>query len=243
MSGRLGDFTPEQEEVFNEIKRRIAELRENEKDLVQEIDLFDDMKLLRFINAREWKVEESYNMIFESLKYRSGFQGIGASNITEDTVPTEIKRNKGYVHKTDNLGNCVSYLLCKNHDSSVDFEELQRFVIFKLDEVSRICSSLYPVDKTTIVFDLTDIGIKNLDFRYLRFFIECLQNHYPNYLQHALVFNAPFIFWGFYQLIKNFIDPKTIKKVHFVSQKDFLNFFPPQNLPTQYGGGSTIGEE
>jgi hypothetical protein len=65
------------------------------------------------------------------------------------------------------------------------------------------------------------------------------QNYYPERLGKMYVINAPWGFSGVWSVVKRFLDPVTVNKIHILGggyQKELLAQVPAENLPTQFGG-------
>ncbi|TVU45330.1 hypothetical protein EJB05_04814, partial [Eragrostis curvula] len=73
-----------------------------------------------------------------------------------------------------------------------------------------------------------------------------LQNHYPERLAIAFLFNPPKIFETFYKVVKIFLDPKSLEKVNFVYAKDeesmklMHRYIDPEVLPVEFGGKNNV---
>lgn len=50
--------------------------------------------------------------------------------------------------------------------------------------------------------------------------VKTLLGRYPEHLGHAIVWQAPSLFWGLYKALSSFLEPATVKKIVFVSGKD-----------------------
>lgn len=65
------------------------------------------------------------------------------------------------------------------------------------------------------------------------------QNYYPERLGKLYLINAP---WGFstvFSVVKSFLDPITVKKIHVLGsgyQAELLKQVPKESLPKEYGG-------
>ena len=65
------------------------------------------------------------------------------------------------------------------------------------------------------------------------------QNYYPERLGKLYLINAP---WGFstvWSVVKGWLDPVTVKKIHILGysyQKELLQQVPAENLPVEFGG-------
>lgn len=62
-------------------------------------------------------------------------------------------------------------------------------------------------------------------------------------LAHAIIYNAPTIFWGLWQAAQPFVDPVTREKIIFIDDttKDTLSEYVPEStLPASLGGTASL---
>jgi len=124
------------------------------------------------------------------------------------------------------------------HDaSSRNLEEAHKFLIYAMEYGKKLL--VPPQEKVTLIFDMTDFGLRNMDYAITKLLLECFQKYYPESLAHALILNSPWIFWGCWKMIKPWIDPVTAAKVIFVDTKQLLEYIPIENLLVEYGGPDT----
>ncbi|KAH7298323.1 hypothetical protein KP509_25G037400 [Ceratopteris richardii] len=75
--------------------------------------------------------------------------------------------------------------------------------------------------------------------------VNVLQNHYPERLGNAILYNPPRIFGAFWKIVKHFLDRKTYQKILFVysnnseSLKVMEELFDLDNLDAAFGGKRT----
>jgi hypothetical protein len=65
------------------------------------------------------------------------------------------------------------------------------------------------------------------------------QNYYPERLGKLYVINAPWGFSAIFSVVKGFLDPVTVSKIHILGgnyQKELLAQIPKENLPQVLGG-------
>lgn len=97
------------------------------------------------------------------------------------------------------------------------------------------------------IIDLKGVGITNASsvFGYIRQASSISQNYYPERLGKLYVINAP---WGFstvFSVVKGFLDPVTVNKIHVLGsgyERELLAQVPPENLPTPFGGSCECEE-
>lgn len=91
------------------------------------------------------------------------------------------------------------------------------------------------------IMDLKGVGLwsANSVYGYVSQASAMSQNYYPERLGRLYLINAP---WGFstvFSVIKGFLDPVTVKKIHVLGstyQKELLDQVPAENLPVIFGG-------
>ena len=91
------------------------------------------------------------------------------------------------------------------------------------------------------VLDLKGVGLSSVSsvYGYVKQASAISQNYYPERLGKMYLINAP---WGFstvFNVVKGFLDPVTVQKIHVLGsgyQKDLLAQVPKENLPKQFGG-------
>jgi len=234
MSGHIGDLSEEQEQKLSELREKLNEL-EDSKLLEYSHKFCDDFILLRFLRARKWKVDDAYEMLTETLKFRTSFQDKFVDDITVDSVPNEIKNGKSFFHGVDKANRPICIVRVKNHDpAKIEQKEGQRFSLFMMEYGRTLLTP--PVETVTLLFDMTDSGMKNMDLKSLQFTIQSLQNHYPESLGKVLIYNAPWFVHGIWKAVKPWLDTVTAAKVFFIDKKCIKDYIGEDNLLTEYGG-------
>lgn len=89
----------------------------------------------------------------------------------------------------------------------------------------------------TIVFDMTDFSMANMDYTPVKFMIKCFEANYPESLGTVLVYKAPWVFNAVWSIVRGWLDPVVAGKVSFVKTVDELEKFVPRNqIPKELGG-------
>lgn len=91
------------------------------------------------------------------------------------------------------------------------------------------------------ILDLKGVTITKVPsvYSYVRQASVISQNYYPERLGKMYLINAP---WGFstvWGVVKGWLDPVTVKKIHVLGsgyKSELLKQIDPQNLPKQFGG-------
>ena len=76
----------------------------------------------------------------------------------------------------DKLGRPVALVLVRNHDkSAVEEQPMRNFTIYQMEVARRL---LPPgVETVTIIFDMKDFGIKNMDLAFVKFMVVALERY------------------------------------------------------------------
>jgi len=236
MSGHIGDMSPEQQEALDLLKEMLNEDLEGEmKEMAKTLLLSDEPIILRFLRARKFDVDQAFEMLYNMLKFRSEFQSIGVNVLNPSMCENELKTGKSFFYSYDKEGRPVCYIRTALHDpSQTDSLENQRYCVLMMEYGKKLLTP--PGETVTIVFDMTNAAIKNLDLKSVQFMVATLQSYYPESLGRILVYNATWIVNGVWKIVRPWLDPVTAAKVSFIKQEEFTNFIPAENLPTDYGG-------
>lgn len=99
----------------------------------------------------------------------------------------------------------------------------------------------YLLETSCSIMDLKGVGIGKATsvYGYLQAVSAISQNYYPERLGKMYVINAPWGFAGVWSVVKRFLDPVTVNKIHILGsgyQKELVAQVPAENLPKQFGG-------
>jgi len=91
------------------------------------------------------------------------------------------------------------------------------------------------------IMDLKGVGITSIPsvYGYVRQASEISQNYYPERLGKLYIINAPWGFSSAFSVVKGFLDPVTVNKIHVLGsgyKSELLSQVPPENLPVELGG-------
>lgn len=91
------------------------------------------------------------------------------------------------------------------------------------------------------IMDFKGVGISKASqvYGYVQQVSAVSQNYYPERLGKLYILNAPWGFSTIFAVVKRFLDPVTVAKIHVYGggyEKDLLAQIPAENLPKQYGG-------
>lgn len=200
-----------------------------------------DVLLLRFLRARKWNVLDAFFMFFEALKWRRAF---GVHDMLKKGDVKAVKRElldggKGYFYGYDHDGRLIVILPARKHDRYAQtLEENMAHTVMLMETGRRMMRP--GVETVTLLFDLADAPLSSFDPGSMQFMIECFQSYYPESLGRCYVINAPWIFWGFWRMIKIWLDPVVAAKIFFLEdhKRELLQYIPEEMLVKDFGGAA-----
>jgi len=202
-----------------------------------------DSVALRFLRARKWNVKKAIIMTTACLQWRCEWNVRALLEIGEQGIDEDVfKSGKAFIFGRDKENRPLSFVRARNHNkNTVPLFESEKFTLFLL-ETGRL-SIKPPVEMCSIVFDMTDFSMNNMDYPYVKFVLHCLQNYYPECLGVCLIVNAPWIFNGCWKVIKPLLDPVVSSKVHFIKTEELKDFINDDQLMQCYGGSNPYDYE
>jgi len=249
-TGHPGYTTPEQDAQVHQLRAMLEQAGYTER--------LDTLTMLRFLRARKFNVELAKQMFVDCETWRKG-QNTELGNVDElvksfdyKEKPEVFKYYPQYYHKTDKDGRPV-YIeqlgkidLQKMYKITTEQRMLQNLVVEyekvadpRLPACSRKSNHL--LETCCTIMDLKGVGITNVSsvYGYVQKASAISQNYYPERLGKLYLINAPWGFSGVFSVVKKFLDPVTVAKIHVLGsgyEKELLAQIPKENLPKQFGG-------
>ncbi|KAK5685772.1 phosphatidylinositol transfer protein csr1, partial [Elasticomyces elasticus] len=209
-----------------------------------------DVLMLRFLRARKWDVGNAFAMMIGSVEWRIKEMGVddvlakgdlhALKKSKDGKTPAEKKDGtmflkqsrigKAFVRGTDHVGRPIVVVQVRLHKPGEQSEEvLNEFIVHVIEAVRLLLRP--PVETATILFDMTNFSLSNMEYPPVKFIIRCFEANYPESLGLMLIHNAPWIFSGIWKLIKGWMDPVIVSKVQFTrSMNDLKEFIPQENI-------------
>ena len=194
----------------------------------------------RFVDCEKWRKEfgGGVDKLLQTFEY------------TEK--PQVMAYYPQYYHKTDKEGRPV-YIeqlgkvdLAAMRKVTTDERMLQNLVVEyekvadpRLPACSRKSGQL--LETCCTIMDFKGVGISKASqvYGYVQQASTISQNYYPERLGKLYIINAPFGFSGVFSVVKRFLDPVTVAKIHVLGsgyQDELLAQVPAENLPKEFGG-------
>ncbi|KJE93423.1 hypothetical protein CAOG_04216 [Capsaspora owczarzaki ATCC 30864] len=237
MSGFVDDLSTAQTEALEAMWRKVETTGLLDEDKFwlaighEDADVF----LLRFLRARRFEVDKAFTMLTECIDWQVSF---GTHHLTVAQVADN------YFFETNLMffsrGRCkngrpIAVIRVKVHDKNRrDLESLKRFCILQMQAGRRMVRGTDTF--ATLVFDMTDFGLINMDFDFVKFLIAAFEKYYPETLGVLLLLNAPFVFWGCWRMISPWLDKNVADKVKFVTTAELTQYIDPENILEEHGG-------
>ena len=117
--------------------------------------------------------------------------------------------------------------------------EYEKLTDPRLPACSRKAGSL--LETCCSIMDLKGVGLSKVSsvYGYVKQASAISQNYYPERLGKLYLINAPWGFSSVFSVVKGFLDPVTVQKIHVLGsgfQQELLGQVPKENLPTLLGG-------
>lgn len=201
-----------------------------------------DSCLRRYLEARNWNVDKAKKMLEETLKWRSTYK---PEEIRWHEVANEGETGKVYrANFHDRHGRTV-LILRPGKQNTTGADNQIRHLVYLIENA--ILNLPEDQEQMSWLIDFTGWSLTmNVSIRTARDTANILQNHYPERLAVAFLYNPPRIFEAFWKIVKYFLDPKTFQKVKFVYPKNkdsvelMTSFFDVDNLPAEFGGKAKL---
>ena len=117
--------------------------------------------------------------------------------------------------------------------------EYEKMVDPRLPACCRKAGQLLETCCTIMDFKGVGLGKAGQVYGYVQRASAISQNYYPERLGKLYIINAPWGFAGVFSVVKRFLDPVTVAKIHVLGgsyQKELLTQVPEENLPKEFGG-------
>ncbi|KAL9306989.1 putative CRAL-TRIO lipid binding domain, CRAL/TRIO domain, CRAL/TRIO domain superfamily [Arabidopsis thaliana] len=225
-------FTPEEYlNKINEVRTLLGPLTEKSSEFCS------DAAITRYLAARNGHVKKATKMLKETLKWRAQYK---PEEIRWEEIAREAETGKIYrANCTDKYGRTVLVMRpsCQNTKS---YKGQIRILVYCMENA--ILNLPDNQEQMVWLIDFHGFNMSHISLKVSRETAHVLQEHYPERLGLAIVYNPPKIFESFYKMVKPFLEPKTSNKVKFVYSDDNLSnklledLFDMEQLEVAFGG-------
>lgn len=201
-----------------------------------------DACLKRYLEARNWNVDKAKKMLEETLKWRSTYR---PEEIRWNEVAVEGETGKLFRAGFHDRDGRTVLILRPGMQNTASIDNQMRHLVYLIENA--ILNLPEGQEQMAWLIDFTGWSLStSVPIKSARETINILQNHYPERLAIAFLYNPPRIFEAFWKVVKYFMDAKTFQKVKFVYPKNkdsvelMSSYFDEENLPTEFGGKATL---
>ncbi|XP_022773169.1 random slug protein 5-like [Durio zibethinus] len=228
--------TEEQQAKISEIRRLIGPLPEKLANYCS------DAAIARYLRARNWNAKKATKMLKETLKWRAEYK---PEEIRWEEVAHEAETGKIYrSNYIDKHGRTVLVMRPSFQNSKSTKGQIRYLVYCMENAILNL-----PPDQEQMVWliDFNGFNMSHISVKVTRETAHVLQEHYPERLGVAILYNPPKFFEPFWAVVKPFLEPKTQNKVKFVysddlnTKKIMEDLFDVEKLESAFGGNDDSG--
>ncbi|KDP39616.1 hypothetical protein JCGZ_02636 [Jatropha curcas] len=235
--GEEKSLSPEEQQAkINDVRKIIGPIADKPPTLCS------DASILRYLRARNWNTKKAAKTLKETLKWRLEFK---PEKIRWEDVAHEAQTGKVYkANYFDRKGRTV-LIMRPGFQNTNNLGGQIRHLVYCIENAIMTMNPDH--EQMVWLVDFQRWTMASISVKAARETANILQNHYPERLGLAILYNPPKVFESFWKMVKPFIEPKTYKKVKFVycndpqSGKIMEEFFDMDKLDFAFGGRSSIG--
>ncbi|KAA8588075.1 hypothetical protein FQN60_001269, partial [Etheostoma spectabile] len=191
----------------------------------------DDALVESYLQWRIYVIDDALKMIDESLQWRKEY---GLNDLTENSIPKWMFETGAlYLHGYDKEGNKLFWFKVKLHvKDTKTIMDKKKYVAFWLERYAK----KEPGMPLTVVFDMTESGLSNIDMEFVKYVINCFKVYYPKFLSKMIIVDMPWIMNAAWKIVRTWLGPEAISKLKFASKSEVQGFIDPEYLPPHMGG-------
>ncbi|CAJ1079498.1 motile sperm domain-containing protein 2 [Xyrichtys novacula] len=191
----------------------------------------DDALVEGYLTWRIYVVDDALKMIDDSFQWRKEY---GVNDLSESIIPRWMfETGAVYLHGYDKEGNKLFWFKVKLHvKDAKTIVDKKKYVAFWLERYAK----KEPGMPLTVVFDMADSGLSNIDMDFVKYIINCFKVYYPKFLSKMIIVDMPWIMNAAWKIVKSWLGPEAISKLKFASRTEIQSFIDPEYLPSHMGG-------
>eukprot|EP00252_Welwitschia_mirabilis_P027671 TRINITY_DN955_c0_g1_i1.p1 TRINITY_DN955_c0_g1~~TRINITY_DN955_c0_g1_i1.p1 ORF type:complete len:607 (+),score=128.82 TRINITY_DN955_c0_g1_i1:305-2125(+) len=210
-----------------------------------------DVLLLKFLRARDFKVNEAFTMLKNTILWRKSF---GADKLLEENLGEDWK-TAVYMHGFDKEGHPVCYNVYGVFQNKElyektfgDAEKCDRFLRWRIQLLEKeivnqlsfkpggINSMVQITDLKSSPSPLLSKGLRQVTRKALAI----LQDNYPEFVARKIFLNVPWWYAAVNAMLSPFLTQRTRSKFVFARParvtETLFKYISPEFVPIQYGG-------
>ncbi|KAJ1411374.1 CRAL/TRIO, N-terminal domain [Sesbania bispinosa] len=196
-----------------------------------------DASISRHLRARNWNVKKAGKMLKQTLKWRQDYK---PEEIRWEDIAHEAETGKIYrANYIDKQGRTVLVMRPSRQNSKSTKGQIKYLVYCMENAILNL-----PPEQEQMVWliDFQGFNMSHISIKVTRETAHVLQEHYPERLGLAILYNAPKFFEPFFTMVKPILEPKTYNKVKFGysddpnTKKIMEDLFDLDHLESAFGG-------
>ncbi|KAF5203849.1 Patellin-4 [Thalictrum thalictroides] len=210
-----------------------------------------DVILLKFLQAKDFKVNEAFEMLRKTLKWRKEFE---TDKILNEIIVSDLDlEGMTYMDGTDRKGHPVCYVIYGAFKENDLFrktfgseEKIKDFLRWSVQIMEKNIQALgFKSGGANSIVQITDLknspgpGTKEMRIASKKAYM-LFQDNYPEIIYKNILVNVPFWYYAYHSVSTRLLNQRNKSKFIFARPskvtKTLLKFIPPANLPVQYGG-------
>ncbi|KAJ7959044.1 Random slug protein 5-like [Quillaja saponaria] len=221
-----------------ELQAKVNEIKRLVEPLPDKLSLYcSDGSISRHLKAQNWNVKKATKMVQETLKWRAEYK---PEEIRWEEVAHEAETGKIYrSNYIDKHGRTVLVMRPCRQNSNSTTEQI-KYLVYCMENA---ILNLPPGQEQMVwLVDFKGFSLSNISLTVTHEIAYVLQNHYPERLGLAILYNPPWLFESFFTMVKPFLEPETSNKVKFVYSGDpntktiMEDIFNMDHLESAFGG-------
>lgn len=195
--------------------------------------LSDDWSVSRFLLRCRLDPLKTVDLMEASSIFRIQFK-MGETEPSD--FPAEMY-DVGAIFKyaPDRVGNVTLWMRVQAHRRSTEMSHItKQFILCTMEQCDRAVKGR----GVSVVFDLTNCGIKNADPTFLFWLLNSFRTYMPKGLSYILVYNLPWVLNATCQLAMSWLSSTNRKRLRFIEKEQIFTYIAPENCPYFIPGGS-----
>ncbi|KAI3835920.1 hypothetical protein MKX03_029297 [Papaver bracteatum] len=258
--------TPEEEEKKVENQENEEEKKKSDDDVVvvdKDISLWGvpllpsagseatDVILLKFLRARDFKVNEAFEMLKNTLQWRKDNK---IDSILDEDLGLDHLNSVAYMDGIDHEGHPICYNMYGIFENDELYqktfgteEQRQLFMRWRFQLMEKGIQKLDFSNKKGVssLLQINDLknspGPSRKELRIaMKQAVGLLQDNYPEFVARNIFVNVPFWYYAFNAVLSPFLTQRTKSKFVFARPakvtETLLRYIPAQQIPIRYGG-------
>ncbi|KAF8408727.1 hypothetical protein HHK36_004795 [Tetracentron sinense] len=208
-----------------------------------------DVILLKFLRAREFRVNEAFEMLKNTLQWRKEFK---IDSILDEDLGADLS-SVAYMNGVDREGHPICYNIYGVFGNSELYnktfgtdEKRELFLRWRFQLMEKGIQKLeFKSGGVSSLLQINDLknspGLSKKELRVAtKQAVGLLQDNYPEFVARNIFINVPFWYYAFNALLSPFLTQRTKSKFVFARPakvtETLLKYIPAEEIPIQYGG-------